>query len=460
MKFKQTGKPFVLSLVVGLMFLLTACPGPGTNTPPTANNDTYSATAGEVLRVSAADGVLSNDQGDDLTADVVTTSAGSLTLNDDGSFVYTPTGAAGTTDRFTYTATNSAGTSAAATVTITITGGTNPQPDTLTAVDDTYTTTLGGAPFTVAAPGILSNDTIVPAGATPTINVSQDDIEEGSTLVVGQDGSFTYTPPAGATEAYTDTFSYTLTAGGVTSASATVTINVNAAPVAGIGEYDVNFQSQTADTPEGYLADYGLPYGAQNGQTYGWVALDAGGAATSEPCNLSTNGATPPQGNGRDRNVGGVDQLFDTFMHMQGNDVLVRENSFAGVAQNCAWQIAVPAGTYSVSIALGDPQLQSAPPAPGAGEPGGPYPVYQVNVGGNVFPEPGYTPPNNFTNPNMVSSGDIAALFAIAGTGPNADQAPLTVTVGTDGILTIVPTGKNTKIAYVSISGQGEEDGE
>ena len=61
--------------------------------PPVAQNDNYSVTRGVPLTVPAADGVLANDSdpdGDSMTASLVSGPAnGTLSLNSDGSFVYT-----------------------------------------------------------------------------------------------------------------------------------------------------------------------------------------------------------------------------------------------------------------------------------------------------------------------------------------------------------------------------------
>jgi len=67
-----------------------------TNRPPVANNTTYVVAKGHMLTVSSADGVLSNDTDPDdnnLTAVLQTgpgTNQGTLTLNTDGSFTFTP----------------------------------------------------------------------------------------------------------------------------------------------------------------------------------------------------------------------------------------------------------------------------------------------------------------------------------------------------------------------------------
>ncbi|HLZ69563.1 MAG TPA: Ig-like domain-containing protein [Dehalococcoidia bacterium] len=83
-----------------------------TATAPVANNDSGSVTAGNTLTVSAP-GVLANDSGpagDALTAVLVSGPAhGSLTLNADGSFRYTPQLAYQGLDSFTYKAHDTAG---------------------------------------------------------------------------------------------------------------------------------------------------------------------------------------------------------------------------------------------------------------------------------------------------------------------------------------------------------------
>ena len=86
-----------------------------------ANNDYYTVAAGTVLSV-AAPGVLANDAGNgSLTATLVTQPAnGTLVLNTNGSFVYTPTNNFTGTDGFTYTTSNGSQTSSVATVAIMI----------------------------------------------------------------------------------------------------------------------------------------------------------------------------------------------------------------------------------------------------------------------------------------------------------------------------------------------------
>ena len=93
------------------------------NSPPVAVNDTYSTNVNTTLN-QAAPGVLGNDtdpQGAALTAQLVSSpSHGTLTLNSNGAFAYTPAANYVGTDSFTYLANNGTNNSNVATVTITV----------------------------------------------------------------------------------------------------------------------------------------------------------------------------------------------------------------------------------------------------------------------------------------------------------------------------------------------------
>jgi len=92
--------------------------------PPTAQNDSYGATAGVPLTVAAGQGVLANDSdpdGDSMTASLVSgPSSGTLDFNSDGSFVYTPSASFFGSISFTYQV-SAGGQTDTATVTIIVT---------------------------------------------------------------------------------------------------------------------------------------------------------------------------------------------------------------------------------------------------------------------------------------------------------------------------------------------------
>lgn len=93
------------------------------NTPPVANNDTYTTSEDTALTV-AASGVLSNDSdadGNALTTSVVSgPSNGTVQLDTNGSFTYTPTANYSGLDSFTYKANDGTVDSNTATVNITV----------------------------------------------------------------------------------------------------------------------------------------------------------------------------------------------------------------------------------------------------------------------------------------------------------------------------------------------------
>lgn len=113
----------------------------GVSHPPVANPDAYSVVGGQTLTV-AAPGVLGNDsdaagQGT-LTAQIVAQPAkGTLTLNANGSFTYTPQAGFSGNDTFTYKAYDGVSFSAVATVTIAVTPA--PAKDTVTVLTATWT---------------------------------------------------------------------------------------------------------------------------------------------------------------------------------------------------------------------------------------------------------------------------------------------------------------------------------
>ena len=210
------------------------------NDAPVANDD--SATTDEDSPLSAdAPGVLGNDtdvDGDSLTALLgIGPSHGTLTLNSDGSFSYTPEADFNGTDSFTYTTSDGNGGEDTATLTITIA----PVNDAPVANDDIITTNED----TPATYNVLSNDSDVEGDALAVSSVTNG---ASGTVVINPDNSVTYTP----NENYNgnDSFTYTVSdgQGGIDTATVNVTVTpVNDAPVANDDTVTTN-----EDTPATY----------------------------------------------------------------------------------------------------------------------------------------------------------------------------------------------------------------
>ncbi|HEX2972673.1 MAG TPA: Ig-like domain-containing protein, partial [Tepidisphaeraceae bacterium] len=184
-----------------------------------AQDDAYQTDEDTALTI-VGPGVLANDieaSGKDLTAVVVTQpSHGTLTLNPDGSFTYTPQANFNGTDSFTYQAASDTNTSTAATVTVTV----NAVNDAPAATNDSYSTAKETA-LTIAAPGVLANDSDVDGDTLSAVLATG---PSHGTLTLNADGSFLYTPEAG----FVGTDSFTYSANDLTSATpATVSITVS-----------------------------------------------------------------------------------------------------------------------------------------------------------------------------------------------------------------------------------------
>src|SRR5205814_2554040 len=160
-----------------------------TNDAPVAVNDSYNATEDTPLTI-AAPGVLGNDtdvDGNSLTAAVVAQPAhGTVTVNADGGFTYTPALNYNGSDSFTYKANNANADSHVATVAINV-AAVNDAP---VAVNDSYNATED-TPLTIAAPGVLGNDTDVDGNPLTAAVVAQ---PVHGTVTVNANGGFTYTP--------------------------------------------------------------------------------------------------------------------------------------------------------------------------------------------------------------------------------------------------------------------------
>jgi VCBS repeat-containing protein len=212
--------------------------GGTTNRPPVAGNDSYTVAEDAVLSV-AAPGVLGNDtdpDGDALTAAIVSgPTRGTLALNGNGSFTYTPQANFNGSDSFTYRASDGKGGSATATAAITVT----PVSDAPVAAANTYTVQLNTT-LAVAAPGVLGNDTDADGNTLTAVLVAT---TSQGTLSLAANGSFTYTPSTDFTG--TDTFTYRASDGTLQSGVTTVTLNVSGPTFMPVADAYVSSSSPT-----------------------------------------------------------------------------------------------------------------------------------------------------------------------------------------------------------------------
>jgi VCBS repeat-containing protein len=198
------------------------------NVPPIALNDTFSTDEDTGLTIPAS-GVLANDSdagADSLTAKMTTgASNGSVALNPDGSFTYTPNENFNGVDSFVYVANDGDADSTNATVSITV----NPVNDAPVTTDDAYSVDEDTI-LTIPAPGMLVNDTDVDGD---TVMLETFNSPNHGTLSIGGDGAFSYTPNPDFNGV--DTFGYVATdlQGGTDNGTVTITVlPVNDAPEA------------------------------------------------------------------------------------------------------------------------------------------------------------------------------------------------------------------------------------
>jgi hypothetical protein len=170
------------------------------NVPPVANDDTYNTDEDTPLNVSVADGVLDNDTDaglDSLSAAVVTPpSNGTLSLNLDGSFTYTPDPNWFGTDTFIYSATDDDLASDTATVTINVAPVNDPPVLSVDIATQTVQYSDGISPVTITAADV---DSVLPplslthSGTPASLSVSAGICAVDNTVPAGQGSSCTWT---------------------------------------------------------------------------------------------------------------------------------------------------------------------------------------------------------------------------------------------------------------------------
>ena len=207
------------------------------NVAPVAAPDTFATTEDTLLFVSGINGVLTNDSdadGDPLTAELIAgPSRGTLGLNPDGGFIYTPDANFNGTDSFQYAARDFRN-SEPVTVTIDIAPAYDPVETVADAYEIQPTETLN----LFGLVGLLAND--INVDRNPLTAELANDVTFG-TLDLRADGGFTYDPQGNSGIA---TFAYQVNDGISVSAPQEVTIIVNTPPTGMDDEF-----STAEDTP-------------------------------------------------------------------------------------------------------------------------------------------------------------------------------------------------------------------
>lgn len=249
------------------------------NDAPLAQADFYRTTGGAAFAVNAAEGLLANDLDvDDPTLDAVLVAGpahGTLALEEDGSFTYTPAAGFVGTDTFTYRAADSAVSSAAVLVTIVVAPPNAPP----VAANDSYTIAEDTELVVFSSSGVLANDTDTDS---PAITAALIVGPAHGTLTLAASGSLRYLPEANF--AGTDSFTYTAGDGRGQSAPATVTITVTPVNDAPIAVADTAQTDEDTPVSIGVTANDADPEGAPL-----WIAVLSASGGTA----VVHSGGTP-----------------------------------------------------------------------------------------------------------------------------------------------------------------------
>ena len=203
---------------------------PPANQPPLAMND-----IGETPQDKPFNGnVLTNDKDPEggtltvTTTPVTPPTKGTVTLNPNGSYTYTPNPGVTGQDGFCYEVKDNAGLKDTACVVITIIPTPTPGNDKPIAMDDNTQTEVG-TPVTINA---KANDSDPDATGTPNGTLGSPvklTNPTNGTVTQNADGTFVYTPNANFTG--TDKFTYRICDNGTPSLCDTATVTINVVPV-------------------------------------------------------------------------------------------------------------------------------------------------------------------------------------------------------------------------------------
>ncbi|MVM35148.1 tandem-95 repeat protein [Spirosoma sp. HMF4905] len=244
---------------------------------PVANPDVASMLGSDTnpspvtINVKANDGP-GNPGGTLGTPTIATAPAnGSATVDGSGNVIYTPAAGFYGTDMLTYTVCETPGTSLCASATVTITVSATGSPNTTLAADD-YVSTYQGTPV---SGNVKTNDTD-PEGDTQTITAQNRTIPGIGTLALATNGTYTFTPVAGATGPVD--FSYTTTDNGSPSVSANGTLHILIKPFN--PNPDFNVTDINVPAPGNVKTNDVVPVGTTYGPT-ATLTSSPGGSSTT-----------------------------------------------------------------------------------------------------------------------------------------------------------------------------------
>ncbi len=299
------------------------------NDAPLAQDDAYSGDEDTAITGN----VLANDSdpdGDALTVTstgtLATAAGGSVILNADGAFSYTPPAGYSGTDSFTYTISDGQGGSSTATTEVSVA----PVNDAPLAQDDNFS----GDEDTAITGNVLANDSDPDGDVLTVTSTGTLATAAGGSVTLNADGTFAYTPPAGYSGS--DSFAYTVSdgQGGTSTATAALTVApVNDAPVA---QDDASSGDEDTAISGNVLANDSDPDGdALTVTSTGTLATAAGGSVT-----LNADGTfayTPPADySGTDSftytisdGLGGTDSATATLTVVPVNDAPVAQDDTA-----------------------------------------------------------------------------------------------------------------------------------
>ena len=409
------------------------------NDAPAAVNDSYNASEDTALTI-AAPGVLGNDtdvEGGALSASLVSGPAhGTLSLNGDGSFTYTPAANYNGADSFVYRASDGSANSNNATVSITV-GAVNDAP---VAVADSYSTNED-VTLTVAAPGALGNDTDADGDALSASVVA---VPAHGTLTLNANGSFSYTPAANYNGA--DSFSYRASDGTLTSNVATVSISVlavNDAPAAGNDSYSTPEDTVLTVSAPGVLGNdtdvegSALTASVQTGPAHGTLTLNASGGFSYTPA-ANYNGADSFTYRANDGAASSALATV-TISVIGANDAPVAAGDSYSVNEDATLTVAAPGVLGNDSDVDGDALSAAVVSLPAHG-------TVTLNANGSF----GYVPAANYNGPDSftyrVTDGSLDSNIAtVSITVVAVNDAPVAVgdnyTTSEDTVLTLTAPG-------------------